>query len=82
MNTKLDLYVELLNALNTLEISYEQEDKFQMVILDNNKTIEIWKDGYTGGTYTYDYSDNSADFSNVGCPDFTNVEDAIEWAVR
>lgn len=80
---KLDLYTDLLVELGARGISYLQEDKFQMVIIeDTYKTIEVWKDGFTGGTVTYDYSDNSTSYSNVGCPDFDNVEDAIEWAVN
>lgn len=80
---KMDLYTDLLIELGARGISYLQEDKFKMIIIeDTEKTIEVWKDGYTGGTVTYNESDNSVDFSNVGCPDFDNVEDAIEWAVN
>ena len=80
---KMNLYTDLLTELGAREISYIQEDQFKMVIIeDTYKTIEIWKDGFTGGYVTYDYDTNFTDFTNVGCPDFDNVEDAIEWAVN
>lgn len=86
MNTKLDLYTDLLNELNSRGISYEQEDKFQMVMVENGSdswaTVEVWNNSYTGGYARYTYSDNSTDFSNVGCPDFDNVQDAVDWVVR
>ena len=80
---KMNLYTDLLTELGSMGIGYLPEDTFKMVVIEGtNKTIEVWKDGYTGGTVTYNESDNSIDFSNVGCPDFDNVEDAIEWAVN
>lgn len=79
---KMNLYTDLLTALNRQGIDYDQSDNFMMIALDNGKTLEVWQDYYTGGTYTYDYSDNYTSYSNIGCPDFDNVEDAIEWAVN
>lgn len=79
---KMNLYTDLLTALNRQGIDYDQSDNFMMIALDNGKTLEVWQDYYTGGTYTYDYSDNSTSYSNIGCPDFDNVEDAIEWVVN
>ena len=80
---KMNLYTDLLSELGSRGINYIPEDQFKMVIIeDTEKTIEVWKDGYTGGVVSYDYETNFTDFTNVGCPDFDNVEDAVDWAVN
>ena len=82
----MNLYTDLLSELGSRGISYEQEDQLKMVMVENGYdtwlTIEIWKDGFTGGTCTYNNSDNSYNFTNAGCPDFDNVEDAVDWVVN
>jgi hypothetical protein len=44
--------------------------------------MEVWKDGYVGGVANYSNTNDYMDYSNVGCPDFNNVEDAIDWLVN
>lgn len=46
---------------------------------DNGRYISIWQGQLFGGTHTYHYSDNSTEWSNLGCPEFTDVQDAMEW---
>jgi hypothetical protein len=88
METKLDLYVELLNALNSSELDYEQDDSQKMVIVqalynaDLWHTVEVYKDYYIGGTIEFDNSNNFYRYSNLGCPEFNDVYDAIEWMVE
>jgi hypothetical protein len=83
--TKLNLYVELLNELNAKGIDFEQQDQMQLIAIpdgsDSWLTVEVWKDGYVGGVAKYSNADNFMNYSNVGCPDFNNVEDAIDWLV-
>ena len=87
MKNKMDLYTELLTYLNSSELDFDQDDKnFQVMVqslydCDKVVTMEIYKDVFLGGYITYNDYDNSAEYSNVGCPEFVDVEDAVEWLV-
>lgn len=86
MNTKLDLYAELESAMNKSGVDYDRdESQYMVVVHDGSDTyayVEVYKDYYIGGVCVYDNSDNSYNFSNVGCPDFYNVEEAVDWLVN
>jgi hypothetical protein len=83
MITKLDLYIELLNALHTLEIDYEQDDKSHMVTIqdgsDHWKTVEVYLDRYIGGTIEFDNSNNFYRYENTTWQDSTDLDEAIGW---
>lgn len=82
MNTK-KLYNDLLIALDKNEISFERHDAIEMVLIENGYdswlTVEPYLNGYTGGVATM--HNDYVDVSNVGCPDFANVDEAIDWLV-
>ena len=86
MNTKLDLYAELESAMNKTDLDYDRDESQYMVVVpdgsDRYAYVEVYKDYYIGGVITYSSSDNFYDYSNVGCPDFNNVEDAVDWLVN
>ena len=86
MNTKLDLYAELESAMNKTDLDYARDEQQYMVIIEDGHNhyayVEVYKNGYTGGVATYDEKNNYVDYSNVGCPDFDNVEDAVDWLVN
>ena len=85
MNTKLELYVDLESEISKRDVLFDRDEQLKMVIVPDTDTrfyyVEVFKDYYTGGVVVYDESDNSYDFSNVGCPDFDNAVDAVDWLV-
>ena len=80
INTKAEImFADLLSELNRLEVDYDQLTT-EIVVFSSDLTLEVWNGKYIGGTYSYDSSCDAGNLSNVGCPEFDNINDAISWA--
>lgn len=84
--SKLDLYCELESAISKTGADFDRDEQLYMVIVpdgtDRFAYVEVYKNYWIGGIVTYDHSDNSTSYTNVGCPDFYDVNDAVAWLVN
>lgn len=74
---------QLVTELDKTDLSFESDEQMQMVFTEYERdcyaTMQIHNERFIAGTGFYCEEDNSFSYTNARCPEFDNVEDAVDW---